>query len=155
MAIDYSKPPGFIRRIACVVYDLLLLIAVLFFATLIVLPLNHAQAFDPDSRLFSVYLALVGCVFYSWFWTHGGQTLGMRAWKIRLVTNDGHSPDWSHALLRCVFGLLSWGLAGGGFLYILLNKKRLALHDIASNTLMVWHDPKRQDQNEAHQPTKN
>lgn len=135
------------------VYDLLLLIAVLFFATLIVLPLNHAEAFDPNHPLFTVYLIAVGCVFYSWFWTHGGQTLGMRAWKIRLVTTDGQPLGWTQSLLRCVFALLSWGLAGGGFLYILLNKKRLALHDIASNTRMVWHDPKK-DQAETQQPSK-
>lgn len=145
MAINYAKPPGFIRRIACVVYDALLLIAVLFFATLVLLPFNHAEAFSPNTPLFTVYLLLVGCLFYSWFWTHGGQTLGMQAWKIRLVNEQGQSPEWHQALLRCLLGLLSWGLGGIGFLWILFNPQRRALHDIGSKTYMVWQPPEPKD----------
>lgn len=141
MAINYAKPPGFLRRIATVVYDLLLLLAILFVATLIVLPFHHAEAFEPDSPLYTGYLLLVSAGFYGWFWTHGGQTLGMRAWKIRLVDQHGRVPGWPSAMLRFVAAIFSWGLAGSGFLYILLNKKRLAMHDIASQTFIVWQEP--------------
>lgn len=141
MAIDRTKPPGFFRRMAAIFYDSLLLLAVLFLATMIILPFNHEQAVAPNTPLFSLYLLAVSYLFFGWFWTHGGQTLGMVAWKIR-VENDAKRPlTWAQALKRFVLALLSWGLAGSGFVWILFNSERHALHDKLSQTYLVWHIP--------------
>jgi uncharacterized RDD family membrane protein YckC len=128
------KSPGFFRRLAAIVYDSLLLLAVLFFATLLVLPFNHGEAYDSSQLYFPLYLIGVSFVFYGWFWTHGGQTLGLRAWKMRVVS-DNHDPlTWWQAWLRFVGALISWGFVGLGFLYIWVNPERKAFHDRVSKT---------------------
>ena len=78
---------------AAIVYDLFLLTAVLFVATAIALPLNAGAAFTSGQYLYPVYLLAVSFLFFGWFWTHGGQTLGMRAWKIIVLNRLGLSPE--------------------------------------------------------------
>lgn len=78
--------PSFWRYLMAVNYDLLLLLAWLFIATLPIIALNDGEAIGDSNPFFIAYLWLASFVFYGWFWTHGGQTLGMRAWRIRLVS---------------------------------------------------------------------
>jgi uncharacterized RDD family membrane protein YckC len=83
--------PGFFRYLGAIFYDLILVIAVFFVATAILLPFNQGEAIH-SSFLFPLYLLSVSFVFYGWFWTHGGQTLGLRAWKLRLLDEKGELP---------------------------------------------------------------
>lgn len=121
-----------------VLYDALLLLAVLFFATAIVLPLNGGQAFTSNQILFPAYLLLVSFLFYAWFWTHGGQTLGMRAWKIRLLALDESPIGWRHAAIRFAVACLSWGCLGLGFVWCLFDSERLSWHDRLSGTRLDY-----------------
>ncbi|MEW5008635.1 MAG: RDD family protein [Cycloclasticus sp.] len=131
---DIAQSPGFFKRLAVIVYDLLLLLAVLFVATLALLPFQQNNTFEPNSWLFSAYLVLVSFLFYGWFWTTGGQTLGLLAWKLRVANPDGQSISWQQAAIRFVTAIFSWGVFGLGFVWILFNKERLSWHDIASNS---------------------
>ncbi len=131
----YSKP-GFFRRLAAVFYDLLLLIAVLFVATLLLLPLNKGEAFSPGQLYYPLYLLSVSFFFYAWFWTHGGQTLGLRAWKIKVLTEDQMPISWKQAALRFFTAMLSWGFCGLGFLWILVDKSQRSWHDRLSKTAL-------------------
>lgn len=129
--------PGFLRRLAVVVYDLLLLIAVLFVATALSLPLNNGAAFSPEQPfypLYLLYLLTVSFVFYAWFWTHGGQTLGLKAWKTRVLTLDQKPINWRQAFVRYICALLSWALLGMGFFWIIFDKNRRGWHDHLSKT---------------------
>jgi len=137
---DQSKPPSFLRRIAVVIYDGLLLIAVLFLATLAVIPFHSEGAFEPNSILYSFYLLGVCFVFYGWFWTHGGQTLGLQTWKIRLVSDYQEHITWPQAFVRFVTAIASWAVFGLGFIWILFKKERLAWHDIASKSHFEWYE---------------
>jgi len=147
-AVDFKKNPkpvaeklsvpGFLRRMGAVIYDALLLAAVLFFATALALPFNDGRAFAADQYYFPFYLLCVSYVFYAWFWTHGGQTLGMRAWKITLVNADGGRVNWWTATLRFVVALLSWACLGLGFLWCLIDKNKRAWHDHGSGTFLYW-----------------
>ncbi|WP_432743679.1 RDD family protein [Methylobacter sp. G7] len=134
--------PGFLRRLAAMFYDLLLLIAVLFVATALLLPLNSGQAFTAQQFLFPLYLLLVSFFFYAWFWTHGGQTLGLRAWKIKVLTLDRKPLTWKQALLRFSIAILSWGFLGLGVLWILIDKNQRSWHDHLSKTALFFdtHD---------------
>ena len=116
-----------------VIYDALLLLAVLFFATAIGLFFNSGQAFA-GQYFFSLYLLGISYLFYAWFWTHGGQTLGLRAWKIKLCKPDGGDIDWRSASLRFFAAILSWACLGLGFLWCLFDKKSLCWHDHLSKT---------------------
>jgi len=99
---------GVLRRLAAIVYDALLLLAVLFVASALVLPLTHGKAVGANNPLFTTYLFFVTFFFFAWFWTHGGQTLGMRAWRIRVQLRNGGPIGWWHALLRFLTGLPAW-----------------------------------------------
>ena len=83
------------------------------------------------------YLLSICLVFFGWFWTHGGQTLGMRAWNIRLVRLDGQGAvTWRQAGLRFGVSLLSWLALGAGFLWS-LGRTGLAWQDTFSATCLV------------------
>jgi uncharacterized RDD family membrane protein YckC len=129
-----SVAPGFFRRMAAVCYDALLLLAVLFLATALVLPFNAGQAFTSDQFFYPLYLLTVSFIFYGWFWTHGGQTLGLRAWKIKLCRVDGGSIGWGQAGLRFAAAGLSWLVFGIGFLWCIFDKNQLCWHDYLSKT---------------------
>lgn len=121
-------------------YDGLIIIALLMFATAIVLPLNGGEAFASDNLLLQLYLGAVCLSFFVFFWRRGGQTLGMRAWKIKLVTSDYRSPSYAQLLIRAASAIPSILLLGLGVLWSLIDKDKLALHDRLSNTRLV-HTP--------------
>jgi len=126
--------PGFFRHLLAIVYDLILLIAVLFFATGLLLPFNGGEAFTHDQIFYLVYLLTVSFLFYGWFWTHGGQTLGLKAWKIRLLSDNLKPVTWYQALIRFMVSILSSGLFGIGFFWIFVDKNHRCWHDIVSKT---------------------
>lgn len=129
-----GTPPGLLRRLAALLYDTMLLAGVLFAATLLLLPFRGGEAFHPHNPWFSAYLLGVGFAFFGGFWTHGGQTLGMRAWKIRLKSVDGGTVTWRQAALRAGFALVSTGLLGLGYLWVWFDSRRCTWHDLASGT---------------------
>lgn len=133
--------PGFLRHIAAVFYDAFLLLAILFLAVAIALPVNHGEAFTPEHPLYPVFLAyllLVCFGFYGWFWTHGGQTLGLKAWKLQLVSDTQAAVSWQQAALRFAAAIISWGVFGLGFVWQLVDKEHLTWHDRASKTRLVF-----------------
>jgi uncharacterized RDD family membrane protein YckC len=87
--------------------------------------------------LFQTYLLGVMLVFFSWFWLHGGQTLGMRAWRLRVVSRDGAPLRARQALARFGWALPSLLCFGLGLLWVLVDKERLAWHDRLSGTRLV------------------
>lgn len=133
-----TSPPGLLRRFSAMVYDALVLLAILFLATAVALPLNYGEAFASTQFFYPVYLLVVSFLFFGWFWTHGGQTIGMRAWKIMLTSNTCESVNWLQAFIRFSSALLSWLVFGIGFLWILFNRENKAWHDLLSKTFIVW-----------------
>ena len=105
---------GLLRRFAAMGYDALLLTALLIFATMPVTLFTGGVATEPNNPFVASWLFLVSFAFFAWFWTHGGQTLGMRAWKIRLQRDDGRAIDLWQALLRFFTGLPAWAVLGLG-----------------------------------------
>jgi uncharacterized RDD family membrane protein YckC len=126
--------PGLFRLFAAIFYDLLLLTASLFFATAILLPLNGGEAFNQHHLFYPPYLLSVSFIFYGWFWTHGGQTVGLKAWKIKLLTSEFRPLSWRHATIRFAVSLVSGLFFGLGFLWIIIDRKQRSWHDIASQT---------------------
>lgn len=134
--VDSVSSPGFCRYLAAVLYDFLLLLAVLFLATALILPINAGEAYTSHQILYPIYLLGVSFAFYGWFWTHGGQTLGLRAWKLKLQTFDQQPISWTQAGLRFSIALLSWLAFGCGFLWILVDKHHRSWHDHVSKTAL-------------------
>jgi len=140
MAGSKRPPPGLFRRLGALVYDAILLTGLLFLATALLLPFRGGDAFRPNQLAYSAYLIGVCFAFYGWFWMHGGQTLGMRAWKIRLCVDDGTAMTWTRAAVRFAAALLSLGLFGLGYWWVLWDRRKRSWHDRLSGTHLVWQD---------------
>lgn len=129
---------GLGRRLLAIVYDCCLLFSVLFFATVLALPVAGGEAISAGNLYYSAYLLLITYFYFVWQWKKGRQTLGMRAWHIYLTTPDRILPGWKKLTLRFLLAGVSLAGFGAGFLWVLLDKERLAFHDRFSGTALVF-----------------
>ncbi|ROO10201.1 hypothetical protein BK673_10615 [Pseudomonas fluorescens] len=142
-------PVGLGRRLAAMFYDFLLCTALLIVtggiykmiqATIIgeerLRVMTDAGQLDGDP-LYSTVLVLVLFGFFAKFWTHGGQTLGMQVWGIRVQNTDGTAISLWQALLRFMVSIASWLCVGLGFFWSLYDKQKRTWHDIYSDTRVV------------------
>ncbi len=123
-------------------YDGLLLVALWFAVNALLLALSGgrlAAADRPDWLLYIQRLVLVGVTFgfFAWFWMHGGQTLGMRAWRLRLEGEDKGTIDLAQATKRCLAAVISFALLGLGYLWMLVDREKRTWHDRFSGTHLV------------------
>ena len=139
---DYP-PAGIGKRLLAILYDLFLLSALLFIAAIFPLLLNHGTAITRDNGalvfyvIHPLYLLTVCFGFFGWFWTHGGQTLGMRTWKLKIISVQSGAISWQQAGIRFVVAIASWLCGGVGFIWSVFTKDKRCWHDIASQTKMV------------------
>ncbi|MCX7628454.1 MAG: RDD family protein [Methylophilaceae bacterium] len=126
-----------LRYFAACLYEALLLAAVLFAAAFLFV-LSFGSAVEPPRRyFFQGYLLVVMAVYFSWFWTHGGQTLAMKTWRLRLVRVDGGCVSLPIALLRFVIAVLGLVLMGVGWWWMLFDRENCTLHDRLCGTRLV------------------
>lgn len=142
--------PTLFRRFAAWFYDALVVAAILMLAGGIAMALIalllHFDILDISghedvsayltlhplaSSIYTGYLAAVIIGFYTYFWTHGGQTLGMRAWKLKLQNQDGSSLTTTQALIRATTS--AFGLGN----FMAFNTKRRALQDVMAECEMI------------------
>ena len=128
---------GLLRRLAAGLYDGLLVIALLVIPTLLAMALRGGEPVPPGDLLFQALLLLTAGGFFTWFWSHGGQTLGMRAWRLRVEQQSGAPLSMRIALLRFGVSLVSVAAFGLGLLWILFDADQLAWHDRATGTRVV------------------
>ncbi|MFW5453839.1 RDD family protein [Thioalkalivibrio sulfidiphilus] len=153
-------PVGLPRRFGAMLYDGLLLIALLMVAEfLIVAPFAITEE-HPLFMTIHLYVPLLAFAFLGWFWTcPAGQTLGMQAWHVRLVDMDGGRADWGQAAIRFAVALAQWivvlaaialyvkgwwiaalplaALVMVGLMLARRDPQRLMLHDRLSGTRLV------------------
>lgn len=159
--------PGLWRRMACFLYEGVLLFGVVMIAGYLFSSLTQQRHALTGRHGLQAFLFIVLGIYFVWFWSHGGQTVAMRAWHIRLVDRQGKPVTESRALLRF---LLSWlwfvpallalwlgDLKGGGAITIvlltgvvgyallaLLHPQRQFWHDAVCGTQLVhWKPPPR------------
>ncbi len=130
-------PASLFRRLAAGVYDLLLLAGLLMVAGFIAIAARHGEPVPPGNLPFQLSLLTLIALFYAWFWSHGGQTLGMRSWRLKVEMLDGRPLTMAVALLRFAAGLLSVGALGLGILWILVDPEKRAWHDRLTGTHVV------------------
>ncbi|MCK5718347.1 MAG: RDD family protein [Thiomargarita sp.] len=119
------------RHFAAIFYDSLLLFSVLFFAAAIIYPLIH------EGLIFQLYLLTIWFLYFAWAWKRGGQTLGMKAWRIKLQSTQGEKISWQQTLIRFLVAILSILVFGLGFFWAIISGKKQTWHDRASNTCIV------------------
>jgi uncharacterized RDD family membrane protein YckC len=124
-------------RIAAMIYESLLVAAVLFVASFIVLPVVGDMHAPWQRHLFQAYIVGVMFAYFSAFWLRGGQTLAMKTWRIRLIDQGGGSLSFRQAALRFFVALAGLLLAGAGFWWALFDRDRQFLHDRIAGTRLV------------------
>lgn len=148
-----SQPPltraGFFRRLGAWVYDALIVIAILLLATLIALlclniliavdlitlsPNTDPSEYLRNSFLFQSYLAFCVYSFFSWFWRRGGQTAGMKTWRLKIQSLN-EQQRLTHT--QCFIRLATCLLGAGNILIFWPGCKKRSLQDICSKTEML------------------
>lgn len=136
--LNYHGYPSasLLRRCGAALYDGLLLVALLIAAGAVAVAINGGDAVDGSNPVFQLWLLCVPALFYGWFWRHGGQTLGMRAWRMRLVNANGNAPTTGNILLRLPLALIAWGTVVG-LLWCIVDSRGRTAQDILSGTLVI------------------
>lgn len=133
--------PTLPRRLAAMIYDTLLVIALIAVVNAIalgmVVKLSAGQQEVLPPLLVQSLTALSFVVFYTVFWIKSGQTLGMQAWRIKLVNFDGSTPTVARSVLRCFGATASLACLGLGFLWCLFDRNDRYWHDYISGTELV------------------
>ena len=135
-----ATPASLWLRLLAAIYDLLPLLGVWFFAGAIALGLSGGSLESHQELRKPLTQALVLAFTAAYFvvsWARGGQTIGMRAWRLRVTLADGARVTWPRALLRFGVALISFAAFGLGFWWALLDPQGRTWHDIAASTRVV------------------
>jgi uncharacterized RDD family membrane protein YckC len=167
-----SDPPGFARRLACLLYEGVLLFGVVAGAGFLYSSLTQQRHALVGLHGLQAFLFVVLGIYFTWFWAQGRQTVAMKTWRLRLVTRDGRPLSQARALARYVaswlwflpalgvLGLGGWrsgaaiatALAAGVAAYVLLARltpSRQYLHDLICGTRIERWSPPAPGQNPA------
>ncbi|CAN5120505.1 RDD family protein [soil metagenome] len=126
---------GLARRLSAMAYDLLIVAALLMLATAALMPVTRG-AIEPDHLWYRAYLLTIAAAYFCGFWI-GGQTMGMRAWRMRVERTDGRPLRVRDAMLRMLAAVLSWAAFGLGFVSAFADNERRTWHDRLSKTRLV------------------
>ncbi len=133
--------PSLARRLTAMLYDSLLIIALVAVVNAIGLGIAHQLSGGTQETLgpWTVRLLTLASVFgfFCIFWHKQGQTLGMQAWRIKLVADDGGPVSLARGLLRCSAAVLSLACFGLGYLWCLFDSQKRYWHCRLSGTHLV------------------
>lgn len=137
-----STPASLWLRLAAALYDFFPLLALWMLTAGVVLLASHG-AVDVAHPSVTYRLALrsallaITAAYFVISWARGGQTIGMRAWRLRVVGADGGALPWPRALLRFAVACVSLIVFGLGFVWCLFDRQKRGWHDIAAQSVLV------------------
>ena len=124
-------------RLLAIIYDAVPMIAILMLVSAILRIIHGVENVTPNSFIGYlqniVYWSVIGC-YAVISWRRGGQTMGMRPWRLMILNQEGKNASLRMLFLRYAIASLSGGLV---LLWCLFDTQKRGLHDIASGTLMV------------------
>jgi uncharacterized RDD family membrane protein YckC len=124
------------RRLASILYDFLLVVAIL-----IIMSIPFFSFDLQENNLLKVtiqiYYYLITQYFFVWFWVHNQGTLGMKTWKIKIICNNNNRLSYKQAIIRFNVAIISLLFFGLGFIISLFRKDKKCFHDIISKTALV------------------
>lgn len=130
---------GLLRRLGAMLYDGLLVLALLFLGTLPFIGVRSGDPVAPGEILYQLFMLLILFTFYVGFWAGYGRTLGMQSWRLKIETENGDKPGYLQASGRFFAAILSWLPAGLGFWWQLWDKDGLTWHDRLSGTRLTFY----------------
>ena len=125
------------RRFGSLCYETLLLAAILLVSGGVFVFLSNDLDIALRRPLLQLFLVAVTVAYFVYSWTHGGQTLPMKTWRIRVVTREGDAISLRIGAYRYLFALLGIGLCGIGLMWALIDRDRQFLHDRLAGTKIV------------------
>jgi uncharacterized RDD family membrane protein YckC len=144
-----ARPPNLLHRIAAMVYEAVLLFGVAFGAGFVLLAVTGWTYPLPPVRraVLQAVLFIAFGVYFVYCWSHSGQTLAMRSWRLRLVEGDGSAVSTARAIVRYV---LAWHLFLPGIVFVALFQAHSAVDGaafalgFAAMLALAYTDPRRQ-----------
>ena len=134
--MNARRPCGLLRRFGAIVYDALVVVALLMAATALAMLAGFRELHLLRDPLYGLYLLAVWYAYLAWCWRRG-MTVGMRAWRIRLESDDGGVPGWGRCGIRFIVSLLSAAALGAGFWWSLFEPEKRCWHDLASRSFLL------------------
>lgn len=134
---------GLMRRLMVMLYDSLIIVGLLMIASALALPFGDAEKIAFRDIGFTLWLVIVCFIYLAGCWQFAGMTVGMRAWRVKLIDADGGDISWLRCSLRFVTGCASIGVFGLGLLWSLFDRQKRCWHDIAGRTLLVKNMPEK------------
>ena len=129
--------PSRLKLGACFIYDTLVAIAIFFACVFIFVAVAGDSTHGSKHYLLELFLWWSLGGYFVWCWRHGGQTLAMKTWRLQCVRQNGDPISWPMAMARYVLATASLALLGIGFLWALVDRNRLFLHDKLLNTRII------------------
>ena len=126
-----------LKLFAACIYELLLLIALWMLCTWIFVRLFGDTMHNEKRHLLQFFLWLVTGAYFVWCWVKTGQTLACKTWKIKLVNQTNTQLNTKQAILRYALASASMLVLGLGFMWALVDKQGLFLHDRLLKTRFV------------------
>jgi uncharacterized RDD family membrane protein YckC len=161
-ALSAAAFPSLRRRMACWLYEGVLMFGVVWISTYLFSTLSQSRHALENRLGLQIFLFIIFGIYFVWFW-HKGQTLAMKTWHLRLVDLQGHAVSQGRAMWRYVLSwlwfvpplaaLAPFKLSGGQIaiivigwvmVYALLSRfhpQRQFLHDALAKTQLISHQP--------------
>lgn len=133
------KDAGFFKRVFSLIYDSLAVIGIMLSLSLLLVLINGGSTEENKFASLIQFLIITfsGPCFYTYFWlSNNGQTLGMQAWKIQLISNN-NGLSVKDCLYRCFISVISFLIFGIGYFLILFRKDNKSLADLLTNTQII------------------
>ena len=105
--------------------------------TLTMLALRGGEPISSGNLLYQLVLIGTTACFFVGFWVYGGQTLGMRAWRLRVEQRSGEPMTWKIASVRFAAAVVSIAPLGLGFFWLVIDPEGLTWHDRIAGTRVV------------------
>jgi len=137
-----NRPCGLGRLLLVMLYDAVIVIAILMIAGAFALHLPFSDQTAGRDFAYTLYLLCAWFLYLAWCWRNGGMTLGMRAWKVTLISDRGGQPAWWQCGLRFGVSWLSAAAAGMGYWWKLIDRQNLSWHDRLSQTRLISLAPR-------------
>ena len=127
------------RRLGAILYDGLLVIALLFLGTVPFIAVRGGEPVEPGELRYQIAMLVIAWLFFVGFWTRSGRTLGMQSWRLQLESMDGSTPGLKSATIRFFAAILSWLPLGLGFWWQVWDSEGLTWHDRLSSTRVRYY----------------
>ncbi len=129
------------KHYAAFLYDIFPILGITILTTFITLLFRNGEAISPGTSWFRILISFEILFYYIYSWKIGGQTLGMRAWKLKIIPSDATTGmSWGNSFIRFIIGILSTATLGLGIVWKRFSKEKKSWMDICSQSRTISYE---------------